>query len=218
MNTISERETRFQKINRAFIVFYCLFSAVLIVVYAIQKDGYHLGISLGTLVVPPAIALFYRILRLKTVHQLNFLVLAFTFLAYPLGSCLDFYRILPGFDKVAHTLSGVFVSLLCLVLYYALKPGHEIARKDAGLAMAFTFFGSMAVAGLWEVGEYLISFVVELDLQRVEATGVADSMQDMIVAMLGTFATLPFAHRLAAGKRDLITGAVDAFVALNLKG
>ena len=218
MNTISEREARFQKVNRAFVVFYYLFSAVLIVVYAVQKDGYHLGISLGTLVVPPAIALFYRIFRLKTVHQLNFLVLAFTFLAYPLGSCLDFYRILPGFDKVAHTLSGVFVSLLCLVLYYALKPGHEIARRDAGLAMAFTFFGSMAVAGLWEVGEYLISFVVGLDLQRVEATGVADSMQDMIVAMLGTFATLPFAHRLAAGKRDLITGAVDAFVALNLKG
>ena len=89
--------------------------------------------------------------------------------------------------------------------------------SDAALLIAFTFFGSMAVAGLWEVGEYLISFIVGLDLQRVAATGVSDSMQDMIVAMIGTLATLPFAWRLAQGKRDLLTGAVDAFIELNLK-
>ena len=124
---------------------------------------------------------------------------------------------IPGFDKVAHTLSGVFVSLLCLILFYALKPGHAVEPRDAALAAAFMFLGSMAVAGLWEIGEYLVSLLVGLDLQRVEATGVADSMQDMIVAMVGTLATLPFALRLTRGKRDLLTGAVEAFVELNLK-
>ena len=215
---MEQREARFAKVNRIFLAFYYLFSAVLIVVYAIRKDGYHLGISIGTLAIPPALALFYRITRLKRVHQLDFLILAFTFLAYPLGSCLDFYRILPGFDKVAHTLSGVFVSVLCLVLYYFLKPGHAVEARDATLAMVFTFFGSMAVAGLWEIAEYLISFVVGLDLQRVAATGVADSMQDMIVCMIGTLVTLPFVHRLCHGKTDPLTGAVSAFVELNLKG
>ena len=215
---MEQREARFAKVNRIFLAFYYLFSAVLIVVYAIRKDGYHLGISIGTLAIPPALALFYRITRLKRVHQLDFLILAFTFLAYPLGSCLDFYRILPGFDKVAHTLSGVFVSVLCLVLYYLLKPGHAVEARDAALAMVFTFFGSMAVAGLWEIAEYLISFVVGLDLQRVAATGVSDSMQDMIVCMIGTLVTLPFVHRLCHGKADPLTGAVSAFVELNLKG
>ena len=215
---MEQREARFAKVNRIFLAFYYLFSAVLIVVYAIRKDGYHLGISIGTLAIPPALALFYRITRLKRVHQLDFLILAFTFLAYPLGSCLDFYRILPGFDKVAHTLSGVFVSVLCLVLYYFLKPGHAVEARDAALAMVFTFFGSMAVAGLWEIAEYLISFVVGLDLQRVAATGVADSMQDMIVCMIGTLVTLPFVHRLCHGKTDPLTGAVSTFVELNLKG
>lgn len=217
LNTVAAREARFKTINRFFTLFYLLFSSVLVVVYAIQGDGYHLGISIGSLFVPPAIALFYRLLRLRPVEQLTALVTAFTFLAYPLGSCLDFYRMVPGFDKVAHTLSGVFVSLLCLILFYALKPGHAVERSDAALLIAFTFFGSMAVAGLWEVGEYLISFIVGLDLQRVAATGVSDSMQDMIVAMIGTLATLPFAWRLAQGKRDLLTGAVDAFIELNLK-
>lgn len=215
METI-KREEKFAKINRACVLVYLLFSLVLIVVYAVQKDGYHLGISLGTLVVPPAMSLFYRLFRLKRVHQLDVLILAFTFLAYPLGSCLDLYRILPGFDKVAHTLSGVFVSLLCLALFYALKPGHRIEGKDAPLAMAFTFMGSMAVAGLWEIGEYLMSMVVGLDLQRVALTGVSDSMQDMIVCMAGTLITLPFVRRLTDGKRDILTGAVAAFVEINL--
>lgn len=215
--TTAQREMKFQKINRALVIFYYLFSAALIGVYGIQKDGYHLGISVGTLVVPPAMALFYKLFHFKRVHQLDVLILLFTFLAYPLGSCLDLYRILPGFDKVAHTLSGVFVSILCLVLYYALKPGHVIEKKDAALAMVFTFMGSMAVAGLWEVGEYLASMVVGLDLQRVQLTGVSDSMQDMIVCMIGTLATLPFVRRLVDGKRDLLTGAVAAFVEVNLK-
>ena len=218
MSDISLREDRFTRINRVFFALYGLFCAVLVVVYAIQRDGYHLGISLGAMLVPLAIPLFYAVLHLKPVQQLNFLVLAFTFLAYPLGACLDLYRILPGFDKVAHTLSGVFVSLLCLILYYALKPGHAIERPDAPLAMVFTFLGSMAVAGMWEICEYLVSAIVGLDLQRVAATGVADSMQDMIVCMIGTLATLPFVHRLCGGKRDLVTGAVEAFVELNLKG
>ena len=217
METVPRREKRFSKINRIFFALYLAFSAALIVVYAIQKDGYHLGISLGTPLVFPALALFYKLFRLKRVHQMDFLIVAFTFLAYPLGSCLDLYRILPGFDKVTHCLSGAFVGLLCLILYYALKPGHAIESSDAALAMAFVFFGSMAVAGLWEVGEYLASAVVGLDLQRVALTGVADSMQDMIVCLVGTIAILPAVKRLCSGKSGLITGAVEAFVEVNLK-
>ena len=216
MNTVQMREERFKRINRVFVALYYLLSAVLIVVYSVMKDSYHLGISLGTLAMPPLIPLFYRIFRLKSVHQLNFLVLAFVTLAYPLGSCVDLYRYLPGFDKVAHTLSGVFVSILCLILYCALKKEHRVDRDDLVLAMVFTFFGSMAVAGLWEICEYAGSFITGRDLQRVAATGVADSMQDMIVCMAGTVATLPFVRRLALGRHDFITGAVEAFIEKNL--
>lgn len=212
MPDIEKREQKFEKINRAFTAVYLLFCLALIVVYAIRRDGYHLGISLGTLLVPPAIALFYRITRLQPVHQLNFLIMAFTSLAYPLGSCVDFYRILPGFDKVAHTLSGTFVSILCATLYFALKKNRRIEPDDAALVVAFTFFGSMAVAGLWEIGEYLASGIVGLDLQRVAATGVSDSMQDMIVCMIGTLAALPSVARLTKGRPNLLTGGIAAFV------
>lgn len=211
------REELFARINRVFVIVYYAFSVLLIVMYAARKDVYHLLISAGTLAVPPALALVYRLFRWQPVHQASFLILSFTFLAYSLGACLDLYRELPGFDKLAHCLSGVFVSILCLILYYFCKPGHAVEKRDAGLATAFVFFGSMAVAGLWEIGEYLLSGLVGLDLQRTATTGVSDSMQDMIVCLIGTLATLPFVRRLCAGKRDLLTGAVSSFIELNLK-
>lgn len=215
MDILFSRESAFRRINRIAVALYYLFSFVLIVRYSMLHDGYHLGISLGTLVVPPAVLALYRLMRLRRAEQLDFLILAFAFLSYSLGACLDLYRVLPGYDKIAHTLSGVLVGLLCLPLYYALKPGHAIERCDRALAMCFVFFGSMAVAGLWEVGEYVLSFLTGLDLQRATTTGVGDSMQDMIVCLIGTLAVLPCAHRLTGGRRGVLSGAVEAFVLLN---
>lgn len=214
---MERREAKYRRINTGFTAFYLLFCAALVAVYAVQRDMYHLGISLGALLVPVGIRLIYRIFHWRSVEQLNFLVLAFIFLAYPLGACVDFYREIPGFDKLAHTLSGAFVGLLCLILYYAVKPGHAIERRDRALAMCFVFFGSMAVAGLWEIAEYFVNLITGIDVQRVATTGVADTIQDMIVCMIGTVALLPFVSMLCDGRHNALTGSVEAFVELNLK-
>lgn len=215
MSSVAERELRFQKINRIFVPLYCLFSCALAGFYAVRGDGYHLGISLGTLAIPSGIALLYRILRLQRAQQMNFILLAFTTLAYTLGSCVEFYKLFPGFDKLVHMLSGTLTGMLCLALYCVLRPGHRLAPEELALALAFVFFGSMAVAGMWEIGEYLLSHITGRDLQNVAATGVADSMQDMIVCMLGTLLTLPAVKHMAHGKFGLISGAVEAFVQKN---
>lgn len=215
MSTLETREAQFHRIYRFSVALWYAMSAIMTVVYAAKADMYHLGISLGTLIVPPFIALFHRLFRLRPSWQLNTLVLGFIFISYPLGSCVDFYRIVPHFDKLAHTLSGVFVSVLCIVLYCALAPAHRIGPRDMYLALAFTFFGSMAVAGMWELGEYAVSAIVKMDLQRVAATGVSDSMNDMLVCMAGTIAALPAVVRLAKDRRGVLTSPVRAFVEYN---
>lgn len=212
MNRIEHTEARCGRINRILFALYYLLSAAMIAVYAVRRDGYHLGISLGTLAIPLGLALLYRLFHLPRIHQLDFLVLAFTLLAYPLGSCLDFYARFPGYDKLVHMLSGAFVSLLCILLYCALKPGHRIEKQDLPLAILFTFFGSMAVAGLWELGEYAISLLTGRDVQHAIDTGVGDTMQDMLVCMLGTLATLPLLQSVAMGRHSFLTGPVDAFL------
>jgi len=76
------------------------------------------------------------------------------------------------------------------------------------LAICFMLVTSIAVAGLWEIGEYLVSGTVGRDLQEVAATGVADSMQDMIVCILGTLAVLPVAYHLCREQRGLFSNMV----------
>ena len=216
MNRIEQTEARYVRINRIFFPFYLLLCAALAVVYALRRDGYHLGISLGALAIPVALLLFYRLTGLKLVHQLDFIILAFTLIGYPLGSCLDFYARFPGYDKLIHMLSGAFVSVLCILLYCALKPGHRIGRGDVCLAVLFTFFGSMAVAGLWELAEYGINLVTGRDVQHVLDTGVGDTMQDMLVCMIGTIATLPLLRPLSRGRQTRFTAPIDAFLERNL--
>jgi hypothetical protein len=52
-------------------------------------------------------------------------------------------------------------------------------------------WGSLAVAGVWEIGEYALGLVTELDPQCAQATGVSDTMQDMIVCTLGALLGMP---------------------------
>lgn len=216
MNRIDRSEARCARVNRIFFPLYLLLCAGMAAAYALKRDGYHLGVSLGALAIPIAMALFYRLTGLKLVHQIDFIILAFTLIAYPLGSCLDFYARFPGYDKLMHLLSGAFVSLLCILLYCVLKPGHRIGREDFLLSLAFTFFGSMAVAGLWELAEYGITLVTGRDVQHVLDSGVADTMQDMLACMLGTLAALALLRPLSQGRQTRLTAPIDAFLERNL--
>ena len=213
---MDRRETQFLLLNRLFTVVYCVLGGAMIIAYALRKDMYHLAISLGVPVVPFLLKPAHRLLRLKPSQQLNFLILAFTFIAYPLGGCLDFYRRFPGFDKVAHMLSGTFVAVLCLALYCMLRPDRRIGKDEMLLAAVFTFLGSMAVAGLWEIGEYIVSGIVRMDLQRVNATGISDTMNDMIVCLIGTLIALPAAFGIAKDKDGILISPVRTFAEKNL--
>ncbi|MBQ1277062.1 MAG: hypothetical protein IIY07_00290, partial [Thermoguttaceae bacterium] len=90
-----------------------------------------------------------------------------------------------------------------------------VTHADVPLAIAFAFLGSMAVAGLWEIGEYIISGIVKMDLQRVLSTGISDSMKDMLICMAGTVISLPAIPRLANGRDGILTSPIRAFAELN---
>lgn len=215
MDELLLRERCFVRAHRYFRIFYCALSCALALVYALRSDAYHFFSTLGTLAVPLGLWLFYRLTRLRPVRQLDLYILAFALLAYTLGTCLDLYRLWPGYDKLVHGLSGVLTSTLCIALFLGLRPNHRLAPDELALAMLFTFFGSMAVAGLWEISEYGVWLATGRDVQHVLDTGVADTMQDMIVCMLGTLATLPALARMARGRFGFIGGAAQTFAHFN---
>ncbi|MBE5767846.1 MAG: hypothetical protein E7335_11965 [Clostridiales bacterium] len=206
------RDELYKKAFIVYSVFYCIFSAAISIFYIAVHDWYHAGISLGTFAIPIALAVMYRLLHWKRVWALDLLILIFTTISYQLGACIDLYHLLPGFDKLAHFLSGTFAGILCTLLYCLLTPEHKVSKESLPLALLFVFFGSMAVAGLWEIGEYILSKITLRDMQNVASTGVADSMQDMIVCLLGTLLLLPAVKHLAEGKTTVLNVLIPPFV------
>lgn len=215
MNTTDRMEAKFARINRIFIPFYLLLSVAAAVHYGLRQDAYHFWTALSTLALPVGLKLFYLLFRLKAVQQLNFIVLMFSMLGHTLGSALEFYQRIPHFDKFVHMLSGAFVGALCLGLYLCVRPDAPRTRQERIMALLFVFFGSMAVAGLWEICEYLVHAITGRDVQKVAATGINDTMQDMIVCLIGTLLYLPAVSALFRGKSSFLTGAAEAFVEKN---
>lgn len=200
---------------KAMFATYCVVALIEALRYIGSDDRYHLLLCLFAPAIPLAVILIFRVLKLRFTWHLNLIILGFIMLAYMIGSCVDLYHSVPGYDKFVHAMSGAFISLLTCVAYYFIKPSHSIEAIDARLLPVFVFTGSMAIAGLWEIWEYLMSGLTGQDLQFVAATGVSDTIQDMICCLIGTVAFLPSAIRLSRGRGDWLTGAVSDFIQEN---
>jgi uncharacterized membrane protein YjdF len=106
--------------------------------------------------------------------------LIFIFSAHYLGVIDHFYSKYPGFDKFTHTISGF------LSAYFALWILKSNKANNMSLNIIFIIAFSWMCAGLWETFEFTCDHLFHGDAQMVVATGVTDTMLDMIVAFLGS--------------------------------
>ena len=157
---MTKREEFFKKLYPFLLGFYALFNIAWGIYYIVQAKPYYYILAFCSLLFIPIVELFYKLLHFKPVYQLNAFIYIFIFMLYTLGLVLRFYSVVPYYDKVAHTLSGVFVSFLGLILFYLIKPNRKIEEIDFPLASVFTVAVSMAMACFWEICEYVLSLVV----------------------------------------------------------
>lgn len=174
-------------------------------------DSYRFFLSLGSLGLIPALNLFYRLAGLLPGWQLEVRIYIFAILGITLGGCLEFYQRITGYDKLVHMLSGVLTAILAFSLYLYLERDRPVTSLNPATALLFCFFASMAVAGIFEIGEFLLAPLVGRDMQQVAATGVADTMLDMIVCLLGSLLTMPLLARFFQGREHQLTDAAAAF-------
>lgn len=132
------------------------------------------------------IVLIPNILRkfnLKISPSIEFIYLLFVFLAQTLGSVLNFYQTFYFYDKVVHFLSGVFSSFVGVFILVKFGKYNE---KNVAFNCVMIIFTVMAIAGFWEIFEFTANLIFGGDAQKVVATGVNDTMTDIIVALLGS--------------------------------
>ena len=211
-------EEKGRKVCRWMLGGYMLFGGAAAGYHALGKNWYLLAQTLGSMAAVWAILGMLRLAGVKPVYPAYAVIIGFTFAAYTLGVGCALYKILPGYDKLLHMFSGTLTMMLALPLFYYLKTGHRVEKSDCALAVGFCLTTALAVAGVWELAEYAVSLLAGIDPQCVQATGVGETMKDMLVCTLGAGLAVPSLIRFyREGRGGILFGWTEIFLEKNLR-
>ena len=111
----------------------------------------------------------------------------FMFFADFLGCVVGLYNKTTYYDVVMHFVSGFSTALLGMVLY------NYLAKKEKdNKILKYTYIVGfcMAIAAFWEIFEFFGDNTLGMNLQHSIDTGVRDTMEDIICAVMGMFTYL----------------------------
>lgn len=124
-----------------------------------------------------------KVFKIKIDNETKTVYIVFVFMAHFLGATCEIYNKIDSFDKFTHWLSGILTAYISILLMEYLK----IYNKNSKIFnIIFIISFTLMIASLWEIFEFTSSICFNLDPQRVKATGVTDTMMDIIVAFLGS--------------------------------
>lgn len=177
----------------------------LTIMHFIDPATWHkLPSYLVTIILPFVPDLIAKI-NLHTSTKLRLAYSSFLVIAMVLGIDLDWYKTFiifgsPSYDKIVHTLSGVFSAFLAKEILDNVYEGKdsivkssstsrtsEIKVKKYSTAFAFLFIVSFVffVAAAWECFEFSYDQLCGGHMQELNAPGVGDTMGDIISAGIG---------------------------------
>lgn len=213
----TKREEIFQKMNRYFLILYLIITMISCYINLVNRDFYNLLqaiLGLFILILPMII---YKISKFKLTSDVKFLFYFFSFCTQILGSSLSLYKYFPLWDKIVHFASGILITMIGFILFHILlhKKG-EISKDNGLLSLIFCQSFNISIAALWEVYEYLLFVFFKIDAVNALTKGIHDSLQDMMVCMLGGFLILfcliPYIYR---GKQSFLTKTYEHLLSSN---
>lgn len=119
----------------------------------------------------------------KVNDLIELIFLLFILFAQLLGSILHFYGIIYWYDSFMHYISGILTSFLAVIILILFNKYDD---NDKVFNVIFILSITLMVASLWEIFEFTTDNLLGGDAQRVVATGVTDTMKDIICALLGS--------------------------------
>jgi hypothetical protein len=115
----------------------------------------------------------------KLKPYLTIIYLSFGFLSIFNGTLLHLYKLTMWYDSLVHFIWGIVSCLLGIVVLKYFNMDDNILFN-----CIFILLFSTSLSSLWEIIEFIVDTLFKLDMQR-RATGVYDTMKDIIVALLG---------------------------------
>lgn len=134
--------------------------------------------------------------------QVNLLIVLSLYL-HIAGEIRGFYMLYyPYYDKIAHLISGITVSVLAFVIVLLLDRFSRL-NLSRWMIVGFVVIAAMAMEGFWEIYEWLFDTFLGTNLQY----GLDDTMLDMIFVLIGAVVVALAGNRyLSRFSKEEITG------------
>ena len=124
-----------------------------------------------------------RWLEIHLPPEAELLAIVFLYSSLFLGELGDFYERIPWWDTLLHTSSGFLMGLLAYILVFVLnKSPRSSLNLSPPFVALFTICFAVATGGVWEIFEYGMDQIFDLNMQK---DGLHDTMEDMIVNFIG---------------------------------
>ncbi|MEG1066757.1 MAG: hypothetical protein RSD85_04320, partial [Erysipelotrichaceae bacterium] len=174
-----------KKINYGLYIVYAL---TLIYAYYenfITNDMNGVGMCLVSTLLPLLVPVAFKLFKWKHVDEIDTIAIIFIYFASLIGSCLGGYSI-AGFDKVLHFSSGLFATLIAIILYIFIKKETHIEDKqERTIFYIFINAVNLSIAIFWEFYEFAMLVFFNNDCINHYSTGVYDSITDILCAFIG---------------------------------
>jgi hypothetical protein len=142
------------------------------------------GIAVATFVMTLAPLVLVSRLGVRLPWSFVVGITAFIFATIFLGEAADFYLRFWWWDGMLHLGSALGFGILGFLLVFMLFQGDRYAAPAWALAfIAFSF--AVTIGALWEIFEFAVDSAFGLSMQE---TGLADTMGDLVVDVIGASA------------------------------
>lgn len=105
-------------------------------------------------------------LKIELPNTLEIIILLFIFSAEILGEINNFYRIIPYWDTILHTLNGFLVAGIGFALFDLLNKNMKSLSLSPLFLSLVAFCFSMTIGVLWEFFEYGYDTYFHTDMQK----------------------------------------------------
>lgn len=133
--------------------------------------------------------------NLEIPSGMTVLYFIFLYCAIYLGEVRDFYYLLPHWDTILHTFSGVMLGALGFALVGILNNSKKVpVHLSPAFVGLFAFCFAVAMGVLWEIYEFSMDGFFGLNMQKAYTqvgralegrAAVSDTMKDLIVDTVG---------------------------------
>ena len=183
--------------------------------YSIYRGDYLYSIAaLVAIALSLAPSIIERNYRVTLPFELDFLITLSIFGHSFFGEQMHFYERFWLWDKILHLYSSAVISLLAFIIVFTLHSTGKLRLTFPFIGL-FTVVFTLAVGGLWEVGEYTVDKLLGLDTQRGLDNTMWDIINDLIGGTLAALIGILYIKHSHPDKRKRLTKPIGELFNLN---